>query len=425
MAENADDIELEDLDRERETQRANEEEETSFTDDRPGDESILIIDESNPVFTRVDGDDVRRNNEEMRNADRDLGRDIGVMRRHIIHDMKQFLKKGLGITINKGDGPNSTIIYDKVRFTTDKDNKINGATYKGKKILILRGGELRYSTDKTKAPLVNEFKELLRKADAEHRKTPTPIAEKRAGVDLPQNVMNNIIGDVNERIDSEIDRRFDEVSSSTEITANELRELRGTLYAREDPIEGIEGVEPNEERIKAIGIEMDHWKKESDKAKAEGKDNKALLYDAMRKAAELKADKIRLKLSQKLVSEEVVSMMEEATDNNDLTRLERFKKWARENVVGVSAIVISVAGIVTAAVMGARNTVKKGGKALGKFAKGVSKVFKKLGLLFSALGTLLSKMILAGSQGLLWLSQNLWVLFLMIAYLIYNEYRRK
>ena len=131
MAENADDIELKDLDRERETQQANEEDKTSFTDDRrPGDESILIIDGSNPVFTRVDDDGPSTS--EIPNA----RRDAGVMRRHIIHDMKQFLKKGLGITINKGDGPNSTIIYDKLRFTTNKDNKINGATYKGKKILI-------------------------------------------------------------------------------------------------------------------------------------------------------------------------------------------------------------------------------------------------------------------------------------------------
>ena len=410
MEENANDIELEDLDRERETQQVTEEEETSFFDDRrPGDESILIIDGSNPVFTRVDVD--LPSASEIPNP----RRDAGVMKRHIIHYMKQFLKKGLGLTVNKGDGPNSTIIYDKVRFTTDKDDKINGATYKGKKILILRGGKLIYSTDKTKAPLVNEFKELLKRADAEHQKTPTPIAGKRAGVDLPQNVMNDITGDVNDRIDSEIDRRFDEISSSTEITANELRELRGTLYAREG----------GEERIKALGIEMEHWKKEPDKAKAEGKNNKALLYDAMRKAAELKADKIRLKLNQKPVSKEVLSMIEEETDVNDLTRFERFKKWARENVVGVSAISISIAGIVTAVVIGARSVVKKGGKALGKFAKGVSKVFKKLGPLFSALGTLLSKMILAGSQGLLWLSQNLWVLFLIITSIVYNEYRRK
>ena len=84
-------IEMKDRDRERyeeEQRRVNEEEETSFFDDRPGDESIFIIDGSNPVFTRVDVDGPSTS--EIPNA----RRDAGVMRRHIIHDMKQFLKKG-------------------------------------------------------------------------------------------------------------------------------------------------------------------------------------------------------------------------------------------------------------------------------------------------------------------------------------------
>ena len=215
MAENADDIELKDLDRKRQTQQVIEEEETSFSDDRPGDKSILIIDGSNPVFTRVDTDGPSTS------GIPNVGRDVGVMKRHIIHDMKQFLKKGLGLTINKGDRPNSTIIYDNVRFTTDKDNKINGVTYKGKKILILKGGKLIYSADKTKAQLVNEFKELLKKADAEHKKTPTPIAEKRAGVDLPQNVMDSIMENVMDRINIEVNRIAEEISSGTEIGKNE------------------------------------------------------------------------------------------------------------------------------------------------------------------------------------------------------------
>ena len=333
MAENANDIELEDLSRKRETQQVAEEEETSFNDDRLSDKSILVIDGSKPVFTRVDTDGPSIPGVP------NVGRDVGVMKRPIIHDMKQFLKKGLGLTINKGDGPNSKIIYDEVRFTTDKDNKINGVTYKGKKILTPKGGGLRYSTDKTKAQLVNEFKELLKKADAEHQKTPTPIAEKRAGVDLPQNVMDIIMENVMDRIDSEIGRRFDEISSSTEIMDNELRELRASLFDNEKLI--VDNMDLREDKMKALGTEMDHWKKESDKAKAEGKNKKALLYDAMRKAAELKADRIRLSLNERPVSEEVLSMIEEETDVNDLTRLEKFKKWARENVVGVSAIAIS------------------------------------------------------------------------------------
>ena len=162
MAETADDIELDDLSHERETQ-TNEEDETSFVEDRPGDESTLIIDGSNPVFTRVDDEP---STSEIPNA----RRDAGDMKRDITYDKKRSLKERLGISINKGDGPNSTIIFDKLNFTFDKNDEVNGATYKCKKILILRGGELKYSTDKTKESLVNEFKELLRKAQNEHQK---------------------------------------------------------------------------------------------------------------------------------------------------------------------------------------------------------------------------------------------------------------
>ena len=417
MAENVDDIELKDLDRER--QQVIEEEETSFIDGdrKPGDESISIFDGSNPVFTRVD---VQGGDEGVR--DRNLGQIMGDMERSETFKKKAYIKKWFEVIINKGDGPNSKLVYEQLNFY-EKNGKVIGATYKGKKILFLKNGRLIYSTDKTKAPLVNEFKELLKKADAEHKKTPTPIAEKRAGVDLPQNIMDSIMENVMDRINIEVNRIAEEISSGTEIHKDELRELGGYVF---DKGMIVDGVDLREETLKHFEtIEIPFIKEKANEARAEGKERKAALYDAMKRAAELKADRIRLSLNEKPVSEEVVSMIEEETDANDLTRLEKFKKWARENVVGVSAIAISIAGIVTAAVIGARSVVKKGGKALGKFAKGVSKVFKKLGPLFSALGTFLSKMILLGSQGLLWLSQNLWVLFLIIASIVYNEYRRR
>ena len=137
--------------------------------------------------------------------------DVGVVKRHIIHDKKQFLKDGLGITVNKGDGPSSTTLYDELKVTyskkkngktngdgpspttlydelrtatSKKNGKINGALYKGKKILILKNGKMEYSTDMSKVRYVNEFKELLKKAHAEHQKTPTALAEEHVGVDL-------------------------------------------------------------------------------------------------------------------------------------------------------------------------------------------------------------------------------------------------
>ena len=276
MAGNADDIELEDLTRERETQQAAEEEEEEETSFNHGDKSILIIDGSNSVFTRVDDDGPSTS------GIPDAKRDARDMRIALTYDKKRVLKDELGVTINKTDGPNSALIYGKLEFRfNEKTGKATGASYDGKELLVLRNGKLDYSK-RTSESFINNFKELLKKAEAEHQKTPTPIAEKRAEVDLTQNVVDSIMENVDDRIDSEINRRFEEISSSTEITNNELRELRASLFDNEKLI--VDNMDLREDKIKALGTEMDHWKK--DKAKAEGENKKALLYDAMRKAAE-------------------------------------------------------------------------------------------------------------------------------------------
>ena len=124
-------IGLENLDRERETGRANEEEEeeaeTSFIDD-DNEGGDLIIDGSNPDFTRVDND--KPSTSGIPNA----RRDAGDMKRSMTAGIKVNIKKWLGVTINKGEGPNSTLVYDNLRFTYDKNKVHNGAVYKDKKI---------------------------------------------------------------------------------------------------------------------------------------------------------------------------------------------------------------------------------------------------------------------------------------------------
>ena len=402
MAEAVDDIELDNLDREREAE-TNEEGESSFIDDRPGDESILIIDTSNPVFTRPDDDSLIPNPR----------RDAGVIRRHIIHDKKQFLKTGLGITVNKGDGPNSTILYDELKTVTGKNGKINGATYKGKKILILKNGKMEYSTDKSKTQYVNEFKELLKKTHTEHQKTPAALVEKRVGVDIPQYVMNDITRNVSDRIETEISDTLSDLRNNVELTENELREFRGIL-----DVKGNSG----EEKIKALEVESKHWKT---KAQEEGNEMKSKLHETFAKTADLKADEIRLRLNQKPQNEEAISMVEEEADVNDLTRFERFKKWARENIAGLSAVAISIAGILTTVIMTVRNAIKRGGRAVSKFGKAVANLAKKFGPVLAALGNLIAKILTLGAKGISWLSQNLWFLALALTYFVYNEYRRK
>ena len=63
----------------------------------------------------------------------DARRDAGNMKRSMTAHIKGNIKKWFGITINKGDGLNSTLIYDNLRFEFKKD-KVDGDTYKGKGI---------------------------------------------------------------------------------------------------------------------------------------------------------------------------------------------------------------------------------------------------------------------------------------------------
>ena len=86
--------------------------------------------------------------------------------------------------------------------------------------------------------------------------------------------------------------------------------------------------------------------------------SKKRLYEGMAEVCVLKADEIRLRRNERPESDIVQSMIEEA-ENNDLTRYERFKQWTKKNLGVISAVAISVAGIITTIVMGARNAIKK------------------------------------------------------------------
>ena len=214
-------------------------------------------------------------------------------------------------------------MYDELRTTTGKSGKINGATYKGKNILILRNGKIEYSTEHSNARYVNEFKDLLRKADAEHRKTPAVIVERHTNDDVSQEAMDNIIENVGERIESEIDIQADLAENNVEIT-------RGSLNVKYDDLIEVEDDNLIDVKIEALDKEKDHWEAKAVEERENGNNNKALPYEAMSKVAELKADELRLRTNQQPKGERVMAMVREEADENDLTRFERFKKWARE-----------------------------------------------------------------------------------------------
>jgi hypothetical protein len=117
-----------------------------------------------------------------------------------------------------------------------------------------------------------------------------------------------------------------------------------------------------------------------------------------------------------------------AQQEEDFSRLQRFKEWAKENMLGLSAIAITVAGIITTVVIGARNVIVKGAQATGKFAKALAKLGKELGPVLGQLFNMIAKLVSLGAKGQAWLASNLWVLAIAVAWLIYDyskERRRK
>ena len=137
----------------------------------------------------------------------------------------------------------------------------------------------------------------------------------------------------------------------------------------------------------------------------------------------LKADEIRLRRNQRPESELARSIVEEEAQNNDLTRFERFKRWTKKNLGGISVIPVSVAGIITTTVMGARNAVKRGARAT-RFTKTLAKIAEKAAPVLGALLNLAAKVLTLGAKAVGFLSQHLWILVVAIAYALYERRRR-
>jgi predicted negative regulator of RcsB-dependent stress response len=120
-----------------------------------------------------------------------------------------------------------------------------------------------------------------------------------------------------------------------------------------------------------------------------------------------------------------MSIVEEEVEINDLTRFEKFKKWAKENITGISVVAISAAGIITTIIMGARSAAKKGAGAASKFAKALANLAGKVGPVLSSVLNLVAKVLGWGAKGIAFVANNLWILALALTYFLYNEYKRR
>ena len=236
--------------------------------------------------------------------------------------------------------------------------------------------------EKKNKRIVKEFKDSMELVKLEYEKSPSSLVR-----DLPEEVVEDILDSSIERISDEID----------ELTANlseqDLREFAGALNPK-GPTAEI--------RIKALEIQADYRKKvrleaedvvNSDGAseylvkKAKGQ---VSMLESLEKTARLQAYNERLKNNEKPIHDKTLEIINDETQNNDLGKLERFKEWAKDNLIGLSAIAITIAGIVTTVVIAGRRAVKSAAKATGKLAKALVNIGKKLGPLIAPLLNLMA-----------------------------------
>ena len=388
-----DDYEMKEREQEQEQEREREimeeqEQETNVDDIDLN--NVFIRPDQRETNTRVNLDDIPN-----------VKKDIWAIKRSITSDVKKAFKNIFNLSIEKKNGPNSTTILDYTKFVSEKSGKVF-IEFKGERIgRVGKNLEPGLFIRKNKK-FVDKFRLKLSGAVKEYEGTPSVLIQ-----DLPEDVVEDILDSSIKRID----RKLDETAAN--MPEQDLREFAGIF----DP-KGATA----EDKITALEVQADHWKNEMEKA-VDAKTKR--LYKSLETTARLQADNIRLKNNEKPIHEETIEIINDEISISDLGRLEKFKKWAKENLVGLSAIAITIAEIVTTVVIAGRKTVKQAANATGKLAKALVNVGKKLGPLIAPVLNLLAQAISWGAKGIEFLAKNLWLIAVTFAWFAYNEYKKK
>ena len=283
-------------------------------------------------------------------------------------------------------------MLDDTVFVRDPSENIS-IVYKGKKIgNVNKNLEPGLFSRKNKK-YVDEFNDNMKKAIKEYEKTPAALVNQLvSSQQLDESYEPEVVNDI---IENSIEKVADTIDNIVTMKKQDVREFAGVL----DP----KGKTP-QEKIEFLEIQADNWRLEALK----GTDvNKEQLYKSLERVTKLQADNIRLENNERPIHAETKSIIDEEAKESDLGRLERFKKWAKENLVGISAVAIAIAGIITTIVVRARKVIKQGSKAMGSLAKAIINVAKKLGPLIAPILNLIAQMLTRGAKAIEFLSKNL------------------
>ena len=260
----------------------------------------------------------------------------------------------------------------------------------------------KYSTAQRSKEAIRQFKELVHKIPDVTSKQET----------TQQTTRNAIEEDYDDYPLVKINTRYIDVNG---LTINENRELEGVINS-ENNIDPQSRIGDNG----TLQIQADHFQEAINKTveQRDQTENPDEFIELEERIVGLR--QARDKTLEQRQLEETREQQEE-----DISRLQMFKDRAKENLVGLSALAISVAGIITTIIVGARKALIKGAQATGKFAKAVYNLGKKLGALLAPILNVIAQALSWGAKGLAWLSKNLWLLALVVTWFIYDQYKER
>ena len=424
-----DDIELDNINKGREEERSGqdrEREETSFTE-----RTEEAEDDYDDIRSRINSGSTtqRETNEGFEYDENDLTelekrlQDQANKKSDQRYDAIQALESATDtrFSVTHGDSSKELIDYISDIKYSEKGNLIT-LKFKGEDVKLTAKGKLDGRFAKTAN---KNIVKAIEAAKVEYEKSFDAVANEGAGFPLSDEARESVRESVAGSLEDLVWDKYDEISQS-DLNKNIEREIKGIPYVDKnidyDNLEDQNEKDQYDAKIAGLKVDTEHWENLEEK---EQDPTKKQLYKTAKELCIAKKSYMEVRANQRPESEEALSMIGEETERNDLTRFERFKKWAKENITGVSAIAISVAGIITATVMAGRNAVKKGAKAVGQFGKALANLAKKAGPAIATILNILAQVPTWGAKALEFLSRNLWIVALFLTYLVYDTVKER
>ncbi len=370
------DIELNNIgeDRTEQEEAEREEEDTSFTENTDNDNAEYdntrsqINSEQTKAKTGLGEDD------DLTDLEKQI-QDHAIKKAIRRYDAIQALESAMDTRFSVTHGENSKDLIDNISDIKYNENgKLIALKFKGEDVKLTAKGKI----DKRSAKTHNkDILKAIERAKEKNDKSIASVVNDSANISLSDEAVESIQDSVIDELESFIDHRYNEISQS-DSDKNVEREIRGIIHV-DDNVDYDNLEDPNKKtqynaKIADLKANIEHWK---DLEQREQDPTKKLLYKSAEELCIVKKSYMEVKAGFRPESEEVLTMIQEEAQRNDLTRFERFKKWAKENIAGVSAVAISIAGIITTIVIAGRSAVKKGAKAVGQFGKALANVAKK------------------------------------------------